>query len=69
MFFIGFAAMPFVKFYQSLTKLVFKADEQSQMFVDDISDSSSVRLDPTAEKSNIAGILASSQSSSHIIYN
>ena len=39
MFFIGFAAMPFVKFYKSLNHLVFNADEPS-MFVEELSEAS-----------------------------
>lgn len=66
MFFIGFAAMPFVKFYQNLQLLVFRADERKQMFVDDTNDvSSSAQRDSFAEKSSIANRLAGSQASSN----
>ena len=67
MFFVGFAAMPFMKFYQSLVKLVFDVDEQD-VIVDMYSDaSSSQKFDDSAEK-NIGGLLQS-QSSNHLLFN
>ena len=59
MFFVGFAAMPFMKFYQSLTKLVFDADEQD-VIIDGVSDfSSSQKFGDSADKNVVGGLLQS----------
>ena len=65
MFFAGFAAVPYKKFYQSLTQLVFIAADEKEIIVDDKSDASSSRLD---ESQRSTSKLLASQSANQILF-
>ena len=65
MFFVGFAVVPFKKFYQGLTTLVFNEEEKARFVQETKSEAS---LD-SAEKQNSSNKLIASQSSNQILFN